>query len=329
MLDPLIEIKDLSVSFRIEGAMYPVTSDISFSIRKGEILGIVGESGSGKSVTAKAMMQLLPKPPLTSVTGEVIMDGQNILTMNKHQIRKVRGNKISMIFQEPMTSLNPLFTVGNQIEEAICLHQRLTKQNARKKAVEMLDLVGIPQPEKRVRSYPHELSGGMRQRVMIAMGLCCEPELLIADEPTTALDPTIQAQILELMTRLQQQLGMSMLYITHDLGVIAQICHRVIVMYAGMIMEIAPVEELFKNPLHPYTQGLMKAMPRMEWEQDELYNIRGTVPPISQMPKGCHFHPRCDRMREECCVTCPQLTDAGGGHLVRCLCMPDAKPGRS
>lgn len=319
MAEQLVSVRDLSVAFRFDGRMVPVTFDVNFDIMRGEVLGLVGESGSGKSVTAKALMQLLPKPPRTKVEGKILMNEQNLLSYTSKQMKHIRGNRISMIFQEPMTSLNPVFTCGDQIVEAIRLHQHLSPKEAWDKAVEMLRLVGIPQPEKRVHAYPHELSGGMRQRVMIAMALCCEPELLIADEPTTALDPTIQAQILDLMRELQKKLNMSLLYITHDLGVVADICQRVIVMYAGMVMEVASVCDLFDKPLHPYTMGLMKAMPSLDQEQEELYNIRGMVPHITQMPQGCHFHPRCDYATQECRERCPELTDVGGGHCVRCL----------
>lgn len=319
MDERLLEVRNLSVAFRFDGCMVPVTSDVSFTITKGEVLGLVGESGSGKSVTAKALMRLLPKPPKTHVEGRISMGDKNLLECSAREIREIRGNHISMIFQEPMTSLNPVFTCGDQIVEAIRMHQHLSKQDALKKATEMLQLVGIPQPETRIHAYPHELSGGMRQRVMIAMALCCQPELLIADEPTTALDPTIQAQILELMKKLQKEMGMSLLYITHDLGVVAEICQRVIVMYAGMIMEVANINDLFDQPLHPYTRGLMKAMPCLDQDKEELYNIRGMVPPITQMPTGCHFHPRCDYSTEECRLHCPELMDVGDGHCVRCF----------
>lgn len=319
MSDILLEVNQLSVALRYEGRMVPITTDVDFFICKGEVLGLVGESGSGKSITAKAIMQLLPKPPRSQISGKVHMEGQNLLEYAPKQMKKIRGNKISMIFQEPMTSLNPVYTCGDQIVEAIRLHQHLPKKEAWEKAVEMLRLVGIPQPERRVHEYPHELSGGMRQRVMIAMALCCEPDLLIADEPTTALDPTIQAQILELLKDLQTRMNMSLLYITHDLGVVAEICQRVVVMYAGMIMEVATVEELFASPLHPYTKGLIKAMPRLDSDQEELYNIRGMVPHITRMPEGCHFHPRCDYACEKCRHECPPLIDVGNGHWVRCF----------
>ena len=314
----LLEIRDLTAAFLFEGKPVPVISNVSFCVEEGEILGVVGESGSGKSVTAKHVMQLLPSPPASVLGGEIIFKGQNLLKFSDKEMRKIRGNQISMIFQEPMTSLNPVYTCGNQIMEAIILHQNTSKKEAAKKAAELLKLVGMSMPEQRLKNYPHELSGGMRQRVMIAMALSSNPSLLIADEPTTALDPTIQAQIIELIQNLQRQLGMSVLYITHDLGVVAELCHRVVVMYAGMVMEIADTKTLFANPMHPYTQGLMKAMPRMNSGGERLNSIDGVVPHITQMPEGCHFHPRCPHACEICRQSCPPLEDVGGGHMVRC-----------
>ena len=318
-MENILEIKNLSVAFPYGGKPVAVTKDVTFSIASGEVLGVVGESGSGKSVTAKTVMRLLPSPPSTVLEGEILLDGHPILSLSEKEMQHLRGNTLAMIFQEPMTSLNPVFTCGNQLEEAIRLHQKIPKAQARKKAIEMLDLVGIPYPEQRLNAYPHELSGGMRQRVMIAMALSCNPKLLIADEPTTALDPTIQAQIIELILRLQKERGMAVMYITHDLGVVAETCQRVIVMYAGMIMEIALVEELFDHPLHPYTKGLMKAMPKMGERREHLYDIKGTVPHVTQMPEGCRFCTRCPHVQDRCRHQCPELTDAGDGHLVRCF----------
>lgn len=295
-----------------------MVTDVSITVEEGEILGLVGESGSGKSVTAKNVMRLLPTPPASVLSGEILFKGRDILKLSEKEMRSVRGNEISMIFQEPMTSLNPVYTCGNQIMEAVMLHQHVDKKTARAKAEEMLKLVGMSMPEERLKNYPHELSGGMRQRVMIAMALCSNPSLLIADEPTTALDPTIQAQILELIGELQKKLGMSVLYITHDLGVVAELCHRVVVMYAGMVMEVAQTEDLFSKPAHPYTQGLMKAMPRMNSGGERLNSIEGVVPHITEMPKGCHFHPRCPYATELCRQSCPPMTDLGNGHQVRC-----------
>ena len=314
----LLEIKQLTSAFLFEGKPVPVVTDVSITVEEGEILGLVGESGSGKSVTAKNVMRLLPTPPASVLSGEILFKGRDILKLSEKEMRSVRGNEISMIFQEPMTSLNPVYTCGNQIMEAVMLHQHVDKKTARATAEEMLKLVGMSMPEERLKNYPHELSGGMRQRVMIAMALCSNPSLLIADEPTTALDPTIQAQILELIGELQKKLGMSVLYITHDLGVVAELCHRVVVMYAGMVMEVAQTEDLFSKPAHPYTQGLMKAMPRMNSGGERLNSIEGVVPHITEMPKGCHFHPRCPYATELCRQSCPPMTDLGNGHQVRC-----------
>lgn len=314
----LLEIKQLTSAFLFEGKPVPVVTDVSITVEEGEILGLVGESGSGKSVTAKNVMRLLPTPPASVLSGEILFKGRDILKLSEKEMRSVRGNEISMIFQEPMTSLNPVYTCGNQIMEAVMLHQHVDKKTAWAKAEEMLKLVGMSMPEERLKNYPHELSGGMRQRVMIAMALCSNPSLLIADEPTTALDPTIQAQILELIGELQKKLGMSVLYITHDLGVVAELCHRVVVMYAGMVMEVAQTEDLFSKPAHPYTQGLMKAMPRMNSGGERLNSIEGVVPHITEMPKGCHFHPRCPYATELCRQSCPPMTDLGNGHQVRC-----------
>ena len=315
----LLEIKNLTSAFLFDGKPVPVIFDVSYTMKYGEVLGIVGESGSGKSVTAKNVMRLLPEPPSSVLGGEIYLDGESILDKTEKQMRSIRGNKVSMIFQEPMTSLNPVYTCGDQIIEAIIYHQKVSKKEAYERAVEMLDLVGIPMPEQRMKAYPFELSGGMRQRVMIAIALCCNPKLLIADEPTTALDPTIQAQIIQLLKQIREKLGMGIMYITHDLSVVAQICDRVVVMYAGMVQEIADVHTLFHDPLHPYTLGLMQAMPRMGQNKERLYNIPGMVPHITKMPEGCHFAPRCPYATEQCTASCPGLTDAGNGHMVRCF----------
>ena len=314
----LLEIKGLSSAFLFNGKPVPVITDVSYSMKYGEILGVVGESGSGKSVTVKNVMRILPETTSSVLAGEITLDGESILDKTEKQMQKIRGNKVSMIFQEPMTSLNPVFTCGDQITEAIILHQKVSKKEAYDRAVEMLDLVGISMPEARMKNYPHELSGGMRQRVMIAMALCCKPKLLIADEPTTALDPTIQAQVIQLLKQIRKKLDMGILYITHDLSVVAQICDRVVVMYAGMVQEIADVKTLFHNPMHPYTLGLMQAMPKMGQNRKRLYNIPGVVPHITQMPVGCHFAPRCPYATESCMVTCPTLREVEPGHWVRC-----------
>ena len=315
----ILEIKNLSVAFQFSGKPGPVTKDVTFSIAEGEVLGVVGESGSGKSVTAKTVMRLLASPPSSVESGEIILDGKEILKLSEKEMQRVRGNSVAMIFQEPMTSLNPVFTCGDQLVEAIRLHQKVSGVQARRKAVERLDLVGIPMPEQRMKAYPHELSGGMRQRVMIAMALSCNPKLLIADEPTTALDPTIQAQIIDLILKLQKERGMAVMYITHDLGVVAETCQRVVVMYAGMVMEVAGIEELFARARHPYTMGLMHAMPKMGEKKERLYDIKGMVPHVTQMPSGCRFSTRCPYAQEQCRKACPELTDVGGGHLVRCF----------
>lgn len=314
----LLEIKDLSVAFRVEGKYVTAVDSVSLEVRKGEILGLVGESGSGKSVTCRSIMRLIPDPPGRIQKGKVIFKGKDILEMSKKEMYKVRGNKISMIFQEPMTSLNPVYTCGNQIIEAILLHQKVNRQEARQRAIEMLNLVGIPMPEVRIDSYPHELSGGMRQRVMIAMALSCNPEILIADEPTTALDPTIQAQILDLIKQLQKKLSITVIFITHDLGVIAEICDRVAVMYAGSIVEQADVIEIFHNPKHPYTNELLKAIPKINEKCDVLHNIKGVIPNIVDIPKGCGFHPRCAYCMEKCKMQKPPLFEPDKGHEVRC-----------
>lgn len=314
----ILEIENLSTAFLFSGKSVAVTKDITFNVRRGEILGIVGESGSGKSVTAKTVMRLLPSPPSSVLSGSIILDGEDVLSLSERQMQNLRGNAMSMIFQEPMTALNPVYTCGNQIMEAVRKHQKLNKKEAAQVALEMLKLVGIPMPEQRMKAYPHELSGGMRQRVMIAMALSCKPKLLIADEPTTALDPTIQEQILELIRELHQRENMSVMYITHDLGVIAETCHRVVVMYAGMIQEIAEVHDLFHRPLHPYTMGLMKAMPKLGDKKERLYDIKGVVPHITNMPAGCRFAPRCPHATERCHAECPKIVDAGNGHMVRC-----------
>jgi oligopeptide/dipeptide ABC transporter ATP-binding protein len=318
MKEVLIEVKGLKTDFISEGLPRRIVDDISFEIGKGEVLGVVGESGSGKSVTAKSILRLLPSPPGEIVGGEILYNGVDILKMDMNALMKIRGNEISMIFQEPMSSLNPVFTCGDQIMEVITLHQKLDKKAARERAIDMLKMVGIQMPEERVDCYPHELSGGMRQRIMIAMALSCTPKLLIADEPTTALDPTIQAQILELIRKVQQELGMAVMYITHDLGVVAETCDRVMVMYAGRIVEKATVADLFQNPAHPYTQGLLKAVPRLNGKKERLYTIEGMVPHFAEMPLGCSFHPRCPFAEEKCIAEKPALVGISEDHQVAC-----------
>ena len=319
MDDKILEIKNLAVSFSAKGKRFRAVNSVDLYIRQGEILGIVGESGCGKSVTSLSIMGLVASPPGQIDQGEIYLEGEDILKYTEAQMRKLRGGKVSMIFQEPMTSLNPVFTIGNQVTEAIRLHSPdLSKQEIRDKALEMLKAVGITAPERTYRSYPHQLSGGMRQRVMIAMALACRPHLLIADEPTTALDVTIQAQVLELMKSLQKELHTAILFITHDLGVVAEMCDRVAVMYAGFIVEEADVTELFHNPLHPYTQGLLDSIPKIHEDTPRLHTIEGTVPHPSEAPGGCYFHPRCAYATERCRQETPPLIPIAEGHTVRC-----------
>jgi len=320
--DRILEVNDLKTYFGTDEGTVKAVDGVSFHINRGETLAVVGESGSGKSVTSLSIMRLIATPPGRIADGEMLFEGQDLVKMSEAQMRKIRGNDISMIFQEPMTSLNPVYTVGDQIAEAIQLHQKKSRKQAMKLAAEMLDLVGIPEPGKRVHNYPHQMSGGMRQRVMIAMALSCGPKLLIADEPTTALDVTIQAQILDLMRQLQREIGMSILFITHDLGVVAEIADRVVVMYAGRAVEEGDVREIFANPQMPYTLGLMNSIPRVDkaaLHQDRLEAIPGNVPNPLYLPQGCSFHPRCRFMQEKCKEAIPPLEDTGGGHMVRCV----------
>lgn len=312
----LLEVKGLKTYFKDRKGMVPAVDGVDFTLRKGETLGIVGESGCGKSVTSMSIMHLLP-PEGKIVDGTIVFKGRDITHMSSKDIAGIRGKEMAMIFQEPMTSLNPVYTVGKQIEEMILLHEKMSKKEARAQAIEMLRLVNIPAPEKRVDEYPHELSGGMRQRVMIAMALSCNPELLIADEPTTALDVTIQAQILDLMRELQKKLDTSIMMITHDLGVVAEMSDYVLVMYAGQVMEYGSVKELFKEPLHPYTQGLLKALPNMDDQKQKLYVIKGAVPSLYEMPEGCSFWPRCPYAADQCKTKRPDLYQVGE-RRVRC-----------
>ena len=314
----LLEVRNLRTHFRTDDGVARAVDGVSFEVDRGETLGLVGESGCGKSVSALSIMRLIPDPPGDIVGGEILYNGTDLLKMPEDQMRAIRGNDISMIFQEPMTSLNPVFTVGHQIDEAVILHQKVSKAEARNRAIEMLRLVGIPAPEQRYGEYPHQLSGGMRQRVMIAMALSCNPELLIADEPTTALDVTVQAQILELVTRLQEELGMGMIMITHDLGVIAEVCDRVAVMYAAKVVEYATVDEIFYNPKHPYTIGLLKSIPRLGEKVDRLATIEGTVPPPTNFPQGCHFCTRCPYADALCWNDEPPLVEIETAHFAAC-----------
>jgi oligopeptide/dipeptide ABC transporter ATP-binding protein len=320
--DRLLEVTDLKTYFDTDEGVVKAVDGVSFHLDKGETLAVVGESGSGKSVTSLSVMRLIPTPPGRIASGQMLFEGQDLARKSERDMRRIRGNDISMIFQEPMTSLNPVYTVGDQIAEAIVLHQGKSYREAMKVAVEMLDLVGIPEPGKRVKNYPHQMSGGMRQRVMIAMALSCGPKLLIADEPTTALDVTIQAQILDLMRKLQREIGMSILFITHDLGVVAEMADRVVVMYAGRAVEEGDVNDIFARPQMPYTLGLMNSIPRVDRaaeHQDRLEAIPGNVPNPLYLPEGCAFHPRCRFATDECKQAIPALEDTGNGHMVRCI----------
>lgn len=311
----LIKVANLQTQFITNNSIIRAVDDISFSIQEKETVAIVGESGSGKSVTSLSIMRLIPNPPGKIMSGQVYFRGRNLLDLPEKMMREIRGNSISMIFQEPMTSLNPVHRIGTQISEAIVLHQGLKKPDAWERAVELLRVIGIPSPEKRAHDFPHQLSGGMRQRVMIAMALSCHPDVLIADEPTTALDVTIQAQILDLMRKMREEIGMAILLITHDLAVVAEMAHRVLVMYAGQIMEEAPVDDLFSEPLHPYTVGLLKSIPRLRGTRGRLYVIKGSVPDLGNLPLGCSFQPRCPEAGPRCQKERPRLIDAGGSTL--------------
>ena len=319
MNDALLEIKNLKTYFYTDEGISRAVGGVDLVINRGEILGVIGESGSGKSVTALSVIRLVAIPPGKIVSGEIWFEGKNLLEMSLDEIRRIRGNKISMIFQEPMTSLNPVLTIGNQIIENIVTHQKLNKPLARERAIEMLKLVGIPSPEKRVDEYPHQLSGGMRQRAMIAMALSCRPKLLIADEPTTALDVTIQAQILELIRKMRKEIGMAVMMITHDLAVIAEVADNVAVAYGGKVMEYGDVISIFKDPLHPYTKALYNSIPRItDSKKRRLEVIEGIVPNPLDLPEGCSFHPRCKFARQICKQMDPELV-ALGARRVRCL----------
>ncbi len=321
----LLKIEDLKTYFYTYEGIVKAVNGISLKINKGETLGLVGESGCGKSITALSILRLIPSPPGKIVNGNIIFEGKNLLELNDEEMRKIRGKKISMIFQEPMTSLDPMFTIGQEIIEVIKLHQGLKNEEARKKAIESLKAVGFPDPEERIDNYPHELSGGMRQRAMIAMALSCNPALLIADEPTTALDVTIQAQILKLIDKLKENFDTSILLITHDLGVIAETCDNVALMYAGYIVESTDVHSFFKNPLHPYAQGLLKSIPRLDLKVKKLDIIKGIVPNLLDTPKGCPFNPRCEYCFEKCTKKLPELIEIEKNHLVRCWLFGDKK----
>ena len=318
--ETILSIKDLHVSFFTDKGEVKAVSGVSCDICKGETVALVGESGCGKSVTSLATLRLLPEPPAKIKQGEIIYKGTNVLSLSKKQMQSLRGKEISIIFQEPMTSLNPVYTVGEQIAEAILAHDKMSEAELTNRVLEMLNLVGIPAPESRIEEYPHQMSGGMRQRIMIAMALSCNPSLVIADEPTTALDVTIQAQILELLRDLQAKNNMSILLITHDLGVVAENADKVVVMYASKVVEKASVEEIFNSPKHPYTKGLMRSLPKLGENRNRLETIEGTVPNPLDFPTGCKFHPRC-RLGcndERCRTEEPQLQEIGDGRFVAC-----------
>lgn len=322
----LLEVKNLQTEFKLKHGTVKAVDDVSFAIDKGEILAIVGESGSGKSVTSLSIMGLLQSPGRIA-GGEILFKSQDLNKMSQKELQEIRGNMISMIFQEPMTSLDPVYRIKDQIMENILTHMRISKKEALERTVKMLETVGIPSPAERANDYPHQMSGGMRQRVMIAMALSCEPELLIADEPTTALDVTIQAQILDLLYHMREKFNMAVLLITHDLGVVSEAADRVIVMYCGKIVEEADVKSLFKNPLHPYTVGLLKSIPQIDNDKDErLYMIKGMVPNPLNMPPGCSFSDRCDRCMDRCTKETPELKEICG-HKVRCFLYDDVKKG--
>jgi peptide/nickel transport system ATP-binding protein len=316
----LLEIRNLETHFATDDGIVRAVDGVSFTIEAGRTLGMVGESGCGKSVAALSILRLIPTPPGRIVGGEIRYQGENLLELPQAEMRRVRGNEIAMIFQEPMTSLNPVFTIGDQIGEAIRLHQKTSRRQTRERVIEMLRLVEMPEPSRRVDEYPHQLSGGMRQRVMIAMALSCNPKLLIADEPTTALDVTIQAQILDLLANLKQRLGMALLLITHDLGVVAEQADEVVILYAGRIVEQARVEDLFMRPLHPYTRGLLDSLPRIGASRTErLRPIPGTVPPLTRLPSGCRFRDRCSWAIGDCARIDPPLEEKLPGHTAACI----------
>ncbi|QFG00175.1 ABC transporter ATP-binding protein [Psychrobacillus glaciei] len=324
----ILEVKDLQTSFFTDDGVIPSVDYIDFHVREGEVLGIVGESGCGKSVTSLSIMGLVPSPPGKITNGQILFKGKDLTKFTEKEMRTIRGNEVAMIFQEPMTSLNPLFTIGNQLMEAITLHKKeWSKKQAKARAVEMLKLVGLPRAEELMRDYPHQLSGGMRQRVMIAMALVCDPKVLIADEPTTALDVTIQAQILKLMRELNERLNTAIILITHDLGVVAETCQRVVVMYAGKVVEEGLVETIFNNPQHPYTKGLLASVPDMRYKKQRLYSIPGNVPKPGTIKNGCRFAARCDSVFGRCTEESPSLYETSTGHKTRCFLFDEKEVG--
>jgi oligopeptide/dipeptide ABC transporter ATP-binding protein len=325
---PLLEVDNLRTSFHTDHGVVRAVDGVSFAVNAGETLAIVGESGSGKSVTALSILRLVPEPPGKIDGGRVLLEGRDLLALPSREMRRIRGSRISMIFQEPMTALNPVFTCGEQIIETVMVHDRIDRRAARRRAIDMLELVGIPAAAQRVDAYPHQLSGGMRQRVMIAMALSCRPSVLIADEPTTALDVTIQAQILDLLKRLQHELGMAVILITHDLGIVAETADRVAVMYAGQVVEYSDVRAAFRRPLHPYGAGLQASLPRLGIARDTLRAIPGQVPDPAHFPRGCRFHPRCPVCDPARCLEPPPLVVIEGNHSSRCVRAPEIAAGR-
>lgn len=319
MKKKVLDVKDLTVKFIRKKDSLTVVEGVSFSVDEGEVLGIVGESGSGKSITSLSILGLLPSPGGVIDKGSIDFKGKDLTKISKNEYRKIRGKEIAIIFQEPMTSLNPAYRIGNQLMETLLIHEGLSKKVAEKRAIELLKLVEIPRAEEIIHSYPHQLSGGMRQRVMIAIALSCNPEILIADEPTTALDVTIQAQVLDIMKKLIEKYNTGVILISHDLGVIAEMCDRVVVMYAGKVVEEGPTVELFRNPQHPYTKGLLKSIPSLKEKKDRLYTIEGNVPTPDKMPKGCRFAPRCEFAFDKCWESAPSATVIKDGHKSSCF----------
>jgi len=317
--ETILNVEDLQTTFFTDNGEIPAVDHVSFNVKEGEVVGIVGESGCGKSVTSLSIMGLVPQPPGKIVGGKINLYDKNLLNLSERQMRKVRGKEIAMIFQEPMTSLNPLFTIGSQMTEAVLIHEKISKKEAEKKSIEMLKLVGLPRAEELMKEFPHQLSGGMRQRVMIAMALVCDPQVLIADEPTTALDVTTQAQILKLIKDLNTELNTAVLLITHDLGVVAESCERVIVMYAGQIIEEAPVDQLFEEPKHPYTQGLIKSVPDIRSKEERLHSIAGNVPLPGSVEKGCRFAARCKFAFDRCFAEDPEIYTTSDTQSARCF----------
>jgi len=325
MAEPLLAVRDLSIQFFTYQGVVQALENVNLTIQSGEIMGLVGETGCGKSVMARSVLRLIPDPPGKITGGEILFKGEDILKAHWRRLREIRGNRISMVFQEPMSSLNPVFTVGNQMEEVIILHQEVNRSRAQEICIQMLQQVKMPDPERVLGKYPHELSGGMRQRVMIAMELSCRPDLLIADEPTTALDVTVQGQVLTILDDLVRRIAVSVLFISHDLGVIAQLCDRVSVMYAGKIVETASVRNLFAAPYHPYTQGLLQAIPSVDKDRDSLMVIPGVVPRLINPPGGCRFHPRCTKRFDPCDHIVPKLFEVAPDHEVACHLYGEAR----